>query len=192
MSDKEKRYLEIRASENEEMIVEGYAVVFDQVTDLGWCKEIIAQNSLSEADMKDCVLRYNHDDSRLSLARTRNGSLTFEVDGYGLKIRAKICDTTEGRDLYKMVKEGYVDKMSFAFTTREAKWDYETDTRTITKIDKLYDVSIVDLPAYEGTDIYARSKEKYNTEKEQYLKEKEEKRQLDLEKEKIKFKLDMM
>ena len=39
---KERRLTELRALENEEkMIVEGYAVVFDSMTDLGWSKEVI-------------------------------------------------------------------------------------------------------------------------------------------------------
>ena len=39
---KERRLTELRALEDsEEMIIEGYAAVFNQETDLGWCKEII-------------------------------------------------------------------------------------------------------------------------------------------------------
>ena len=52
---------------------------------------------------------------------------------------------------------GYVDKMSFSFTVREASYDSVTHTRTITKVKKLYDVSAVDIPAYNDTSISARS-----------------------------------
>ena len=68
---KEVRLAEVRALEDlekQEMIVEGYAVVFNQITDLGWCKEIIDRNAFNGADMKDCVLKYNHEDSFLILA----------------------------------------------------------------------------------------------------------------------------
>ena len=61
-------------------------------------------------------------------------------------------------------------KMSFAFTVAEEDWDYETDTRRILRIDKLYDVSVVDVPAYEATEIYARSKEQFEEEKRKYEK----------------------
>lgn len=166
---KEIRIAEMRALDSEEMIIEGYAAVFNQVTDLGWCKEVIDVRAFEECDMKDCCLNYNHGQSK-AIARTRNGSLELIVDAVGLKIRAKLIDTTEGIDIYKSVKAGLLDKMSFAFTVRGEEWDYETDTRTITNIDKLYDVSIVDIPAYEGTSVFARSKEQYEEEKRKYEK----------------------
>ena len=54
-----------------------------------------------------------------------------------------------------MVKAGLLDKMSFAFTVSSQKIDRSGDIpkRTITGIDRLYDVSIVDLPAYDQTSI---------------------------------------
>lgn len=180
---KEVRLAEVRAlenQENQEMIVEGYAVVFNQITDLGWCKEIIDRNAFNGSDMKDCVLKYNHEDSFLILARTRNKSLELTIDDHGLKIRAKLIDTTQNKDIYKMIKEGLLDKMSFAFTVAERKWDYETDTRTVMRISKLFDVSVVDVPAYDNTEIYARSKEEYEKEKREYEELKLEKEKLEL------------
>lgn len=180
---KEVRLAEVRAledNENKEMIIEGYAVIFNQVTDLGWCKEIIDRNAFNGADMKDCVLKYNHNDGVLILARTRNKSLELSIDDHGLKVRAKLIDTTQNRDIYKMIKAGLLDKMSFAFVVAERKWDYETDTRTVLRISKLYDVSVVDVPAYDNTEIYARSKEEYEKEKEEYQKTKAEKEKLNL------------
>ena len=78
--------------------------------------------------------------------------------------------------MYKSVKAGLLDKMSFAFTVKEDEWDYETDTRRIKNIDKLYDVSIVDNPAYDGTSVFARNKEDYEKDKQQYEKLKLEKK----------------
>lgn len=185
---KEIRVAEIRAlennDENKEMILEGYAAVFNQVTDLGWCKEIIDRNAFNGANMADCVLKYNHNDSFLILARTRNKSLELTIDDHGLKIKAKLIDTATNRDVYKMVQEGLLDKMSFAFTVSERKWDYETDTRTVLKISKLYDVSVVDVPAYDSTEISARNKEAYEEEKRKY-------KELKLEKEKLKLLLSL-
>ena len=48
---KEVRVKELRALENEEMTVEGYAVVYDNVTDLGWCKEVIDRNAFNDCDI---------------------------------------------------------------------------------------------------------------------------------------------
>ena len=173
MKEKEIRMLaenlEVRDSDNNEMVVEGYAVVFDSPATHGFT-EIIDRNAFNGCDMKDVPLRYNHTDNFLILARTRNNSLQLIVDDKGLKIRATLLDTTQGKDIYKCIKSGLLDKMSFAFTVKEDEWDYETDTRRIKNIDKLYDVSIVDIPAYEGTSVFARSKEQYEEEKEKHNK----------------------
>lgn len=181
---KEMRISELRALENnnneDEMIVEGYAAVFETETDLGWCKEIISRDAFNNCNMSDCVLKYNHNDNCLILARTRNKSLELTVDNIGLKIRAKLIDTTQNRDIYKMIKAKLLDKMSFAFSVRKQEWDYENDVRRITEIAQLFDVSVVDVPAYETTEIYARNKEDYEKEKEQYKQEKLEKEKLKL------------
>lgn len=185
-ANKEYRLAEVRTTESSdenEMIIEGYAVVFNQITDLGWCKEIIDRNAFNGADMKDCVLKYNHEDSVFILARTRNKSLELMIDDHGLKVRAKLIDTTNNRDIYKMIKEGLLDKMSFGFTVAERSWDYETDTRTILRISKLYDVSVVDFPAYEQTEIYTRNKseDEYKVEKEKYFRRKRERLELEIQ-----------
>ena len=181
---KEMRISELRALENnnneDEMIVEGYAAVFETETDLGWCKEIISRDAFNNCNMSDCVLKYNHNDSCLILARTRNKSLELTPDNVGLKIRAKLIDTTQNGDIYKMIKAKLLDKMSIAFSVRKQEWDYENDVRRITEMAQLFDVSVVDVPAYETTEIYARNKEDYEKEKEQYRREKLEKAKLNL------------
>lgn len=165
MINKETRISEIQAVSEEKMIIEGYAIKFNEQTLIGTeahgFKEIIAVDALIETNMKDVPLKYNHQDNFLVIARTRNKSLELEVDEVGLKIRAELLDTQSNQDIYKMVKSGLLDKMSFAFTVKNQSWD-RTGTipiRTIQKIDRLYDVSIVDIPAYEGTSVYARSLE---------------------------------
>ncbi len=183
---KEIRISELRAldisgnDDNNEMIIEGYAAVFETETDLGWCKEIISRDAFNNCNMSDCVMKYNHNDNILILARTRNKSLELTVDNKGLKIRAKLIDTTQNKDIYKMVKAGLLDKMSFAFSVRKQEWDYENDVRRITEISQLFDVSVVDVPAYDTTEIYARNKENYERDKEEYRKTKLEKEKLDL------------
>lgn len=169
---KEKRLVEVRAAEDEGMTVEGYAAVFDSVTDLGYMKEVIDRGAFDNADMSDIVMKYNHEDSFLPMARTRGGSLQFNIDEHGLKIRAKLPDTTTNKDIFTLIKEGILSKMSFAFTVANEEYDYETDTRKILAFDKIYDVSVVDVPAYETTEIYARSKEEYELDKLTYAKKK--------------------
>ncbi len=180
---KEVRLTEVRAleEENQDMIIEGYAVVFDSpATHYGYT-EIVDRNAFNGCDMSDVCLKYNHEDTFLILARTRNNSLQLTIDDKGLKIRANLLDTTQNRDIYKMIQAKLLDKMSFAFTVSVEDYNYETDTRTIKTIDKLFDVSVVDVPFYDTTEVFARSKE-------DYLKQKE---QLELEKEKTKMLLSL-
>ena len=163
---KETRLAELRINESEgKMLLEGYAIVFESETLIGdekhGFKEIIDKDALSEANIKDVPLKYNHMDNFLILARTKNKSLTLEVDEKGLKVKAELLDTDSNKDIYKMVKAGLLDKMSFAFTVAKQSWDRngEIPIRRILGIERLYDVSIVDLPAYDATSIHARSLE---------------------------------
>ena len=185
---KEVRLKEIRAIENEEqekMIVEGYAIVFDEPTDLGYI-EVIERGALDNCDMSDVCMKYNHEDTTLIMARTRNKSLQLSVDEHGLKVYAELIDTSSNRDIYKSIQAGLLDKMSFAFIVSDANWDTVDgeDIRRITGIGKLFDVSVVDVPAYDQTEIYARSKEVAEKEQEEYHK-------ILLEKEKLKLLLNI-
>ena len=168
----EMRSLEIRAADDggeDELRVEGYAAVFNQRTLLwesSWSGtkyyEIIEPSAIDAmTDMSDIVLRYNHRDSALLLARSTNGTLTVTPDEYGLKVEARIAPTTTGKDIFALIKRGDISKMSFAFTVDKDAWDSDKvskeETRTIKHISAIIDVSPVDFPAYDGTSITARA-----------------------------------
>lgn len=190
---KETRILnvELRTPENEDekMIVEGYAITFNSPATHGYT-EVISDRALDNTDMSDVPLKYNHEDSHLIMARTRNKSLELKKDEKGLFIKAELIDTQSNKDIYKSIKAGLIDKMSFAFTVREDEYDYDTDTRTITDIDRLYDVSVVDIPFYDSTSVYARAEnDEFLTRREELRKEHEAKKQLDEAKKAILAKL---
>lgn len=167
--DYERRLIEIRAVDNqdEKMTIEGYAITFDSPAthQYGSRKftETIKRGALDNTDMKDVPLRYNHNDNVMIMARTRNKSLRLIVDSKGLKVEADLLDTQSNRDLYKGIKEGLIDKMSFAFRVADGgdTWTFgeKETTREVTNIAKLYDVSVVDTPFYDSTSIYTRSLE---------------------------------
>lgn len=179
MSDKEVRLanisdfnIELRKDENEsgKMIIEGYAAVFDEETLIGneeWgFYERIEKGAFDGTMMKDVPLKYNHSDNVPILARTRNKSLELKTDDKGLFIRAELLDTQDNIDMYKRIQAGLIDKMSFAFTVKKdaEEWEKgEIPKRTIKQFDRLFDVSVVDVPAYDGTSIYARSLEMCET-----------------------------
>lgn len=156
--------------EVQEMIVEGQAVTFESETTLFKCgdteyKEVIDRNAFNEADISDVIFNYNH--SGKVVARTRNNTLKLNIDSNGLNIEARLDGTEEGRRLYEEIKGGYIDRMSFCFTIKEESYNQETHTWRVLKIDKLYDVSAVDIPAYDTTSISARSSRLAVAEKEQ-------------------------
>lgn len=153
-----------------EMVVQGQAVTFESETVLFKCgdteyKEIIDRNAFNEADMSDVIFNYNHGGK--VTARTRNNTLKLNIDSNGLNIEARLDGTEEGRKLYEEIKGGYIDRMSFCFTIKEESYNQETHTWRVLKIDKLYDVSAVDIPAYDTTSISARSSRLAVAEKEQ-------------------------
>ncbi|MCM1057898.1 MAG: HK97 family phage prohead protease [Firmicutes bacterium] len=143
----------------EKMIVEGYAVRFNSPTvlfeyDGKEYKEQIDDRAFKEAKMDDVIFNYNH--AGKVMARTRNGTLTLEVRSEGLFIRAELGGTEEGRKLYEEIKGGYIDRMSFRFSIREEAYDKENRMWTVRRVKRLYDVSAVDIPAYDDTSIEAR------------------------------------
>lgn len=157
--------LEIRDSDDSEMIVEGYATTFNQPYQLYAdsnmvINEQIDARAFDEAQLSDVIFQYNHE-GRV-FARTRNDTLEITPDEKGLFIRADLSGTEEGRKLYEEIKGGYTDRMSFGFTVAEDRTDKTGDDprtylRTITKIGRLFDVSAVSIPANDFTEISARS-----------------------------------
>ena len=143
--------------------ISGYAVVFssrteifkDPETGISYYEEI-APDALNNANLDDVVLRVDHEGK--VLARTRNKSLTLTIDSKGLKIDADLTGSEESRNVFEAVKNGLYDKMSFAFTVSEDSFDNATRTRTIRRIDRLFDVAVVTFPAYEETSVSARAK----------------------------------
>lgn len=177
MKEIRKLDMQFRAVDNpDEMKIEGYAVVFNSPETYDYT-EVIDEHALDETDMSDVVLRYNHNDSFMVLARTRNKSLQLNVDEKGLMIDAKLQDDiTDHKNIYNAIKSGLIDKQSFAFSVEEDEYDYDTDTRTIKKIGKLYDVSVVDQPFYNATDVsVARSENDEFLTKRKELREEHEK-----------------
>ena len=171
MNKRETRLAEVELiEENEKMILEGYAIIYNEETLIGSEEygfiESISPDAITEDAIRDVPMKYNHMDSFLIIARTKNQSLQLTSDEHGLKVRAELLDTQHNKDIYKMVKSGLLESMSFAFTVKDQERDHEGDIprRYIKEIDRLYDVSIVDIPAYDSTSIFARSLESMDLE----------------------------
>lgn len=153
--------------------IEGYAVVFEKESRMmvDWWTgkkfvEVIKRGAVTNDDLKqwDIKALAEHDKSRL-LARSFNGtgSLTLTVDDYGVKYRFESPKTVEGDNAIEMIKRGDIFGSSFAYTTDETanvtytKRPDGSMLREVSKLDKMYDVSVVTDPAYFGTDVTVRS-----------------------------------
>ena len=162
---------EIRAedSDDKEKILTGRPIVYNSKTDLGWFDEIIESGALDGANLNDVRFLVNHDLSMIPLARSRrnngNSTMKLSVDLQGLFIDFIKLDTENNAtasELYSAVERGDITGMSFMFSIDDEEWqDLESDhpTRRIKKIGSVVEVSAVTFPAYEATEIYARSKE---------------------------------
>jgi len=150
----ELRTAEVRAAGDDSLVIEGYAANFEQRTDLGYFKEEIARGAFDDVMEDDVRLLLNHEGA--PMARTTNGTLELSIDDTGLKYRAALADTQDGRDLYKLIKRGDITQSSFAFTIAEQEWSEDRSTRTVTKMARLLDVSPVTYPAYPTTTVAAR------------------------------------
>ena len=147
-------------------VLEGHAAVFGQTTNICDCfNEIIARGAFDNTDFTDVLFDVNHDLNSLPLARSRNNNanstLQLSVDDQGLAIRAllDIENNPDAKALWNSVQRGDMSGMSFIFAVRADEWtgeDTDMPTRTITDIAKVYEVSAVSMPAYDGTNINAR------------------------------------
>ena len=159
-NDRQYRAFEFDVVDEENKIVEGRAVVFEQPTvlfEIDGVKyyEVIDRNAFNNANMKDVVFVENHEGT--PGARTRNNTLQLKIREDGLYSRADLSKSSKGPSIYSDIKNGIYDRMSFSFTVRKDSYDKATRTRKILEIDRLFDVSVVTFPAYEQTSISARS-----------------------------------
>ena len=135
--NRQYRSFEVRAGEvvnNGEMWVEGYAVIFNSPTVLfsdegiDYCEQIDAR-AFDNANMDDVIFNYNH--TGHVMARIKNGTLELKIDEKGLFIRARLDGTQEGQEIYRNIKDGYIDKMSFQFTIANDIYDRANHLDTI-------------------------------------------------------------
>ena len=160
---------EVRADGEEGNIILGRPIVYGSWTNIGgYYDEIIEPGALDRTDLRDVRFLVNHDMSKIPLARSRrnnaNSTMQLLVDSQGMSIRV-VLDTennAEARALYSAVQRGDITGMSFAFSVSDEEWDdidAEMPKRHIKGISSVVEVSAVTFPAYESTEIDARSKE---------------------------------
>lgn len=174
-SNIEKRTMdfEVRVEdrEGEPPKIVGHAAVFNQETDIaGMFREMVAPGAFKQSlKNKDDVRGLFNHDPNFVLGRTKSGTLVLKEDETGLHTEITPPDTQLVRDLVlEPMRRGDIDKMSFGFEVKAQEWrdgeDGALDLRII-KEAKLWDVSAVTFPAYDGTDVAVRSLNEYRKSK---------------------------
>ena len=165
MIKKEVRFLqgqvEVRKGDGDKKsrTISGYAAVFDSDSeDMGFIERLDKHCFDGVIEKSDVVALYNHSEAPGVLARSVNGegTLKLEVDERGLRCEFDAPNTQLGNDMIESVERGDIRGMSFAFTTEKDNWESDKEgnyKRTIVKIDRLYDVSLVVTPAYDATSV---------------------------------------
>lgn len=164
-NDREYRNFALMESEDK-YIVRGYASTFDPYVlmniDGEDYSERIDPHAFDDADMTDVVFLLDH--TGRVYARTKNGTVTLEVDGHGLLTNTDLSKTEAARSVAEDIAVGNYSQMSFAFTVAEDHFDIESRTRVIDRIKKVYDISAVAFPANPNTDIGLSMRDYFNGE----------------------------
>lgn len=184
---------EVRASQEEHgeenrSVIEGRAIVYDSMTDMGFMFEVIERGALENTDLTDVRFLVNHDISKIPLARSRKNNenstmqLTHDEKGLLIKVYLDTENNTEARNLYSAIQRGDITGMSFMFSIADEEWedlDGEKPTHRIKEIASVVEVSAVTFPAYEDTEIYARDKSNLEKLRQDLEREKTCKRELE-------------
>lgn len=148
---------EVRA-EGDGMTFTGYASVFNSPSeDLGGFIEYVAPGAFKRSlqSRNEVKLLWNHDAGE-PLASLRGGTMQLVEDERGLKVSAKLPNTTRGRDVAELLRTNVINTMSFGFNVIKDSWSADGKTRTLESV-RLFEVSVVSFAAYPATTATVRS-----------------------------------
>ena len=165
-----KMLFEVRAEENKmnhKASLVGLPIVYGQVIQYGWRREVIDPGAVDEnTDLTDVPFLIGHVTSMVPLARSRNNNenstmqLKRVENGLEIRVDLDIENNQDAKTLYSAVKRGDITGMSFMFTVDKSIWedeDSDNPIRRIMHIDKVFEVSAVAFPAYDETKLQAAS-----------------------------------
>lgn len=134
-----------------DMRLMGYAVRFNEVTNLGPFMEVVDPDAFNLTRMDDVRFLVNH--SGIPLARTTARTLQLGIDNTGLHFTASLPDTEAAYELFRAVERGDVTGASFGFTIASEEWNVSEGLRRILSVGDLFEISAVSFPAYESTTV---------------------------------------
>lgn len=145
--------------------VEGYATVYNRGYEMwdqaGPYMEVADSGMLTRslAQSPDVAFLLNH--KGMTMARTKNGTLTLRNDSTGLHSHALLnAERTDVQDMARAINDGLIDEMSFAFMIEDGQWDDSfTEFRLMQVNINRGDVSAVNYGANPYTSIGAREQD---------------------------------
>ena len=143
------------------LYIEGYAAKFGNVDSYN---DIIQQGAfalfLASEDAKRVRLCYQHDfDNVIGVIES------MSEDEQGLKFRAKISNTTLGKDVATLLEDGAINEFSIGYRTIKSSMDEQQNIRTLQEV-YLWEISPVTRAANEKATLQASErKEDNNTKK---------------------------
>ena len=151
-------------SDDTGMRIEGYFAVFNSDYEIApGMSESIAPGAFSRTLQDADVRALTNHDTTLVLGRTKAGTLELREDDTGLwgSILVNPNDQ-DSMNLYARVQRGDVDQCSFGFEIVDEVTERRADGSTHWTIRdvNLFEVSACTFPAYEATNISARSAER--------------------------------
>lgn len=158
----------VTRDEGGEPTIEGYFAVFNSLYEIApGMTESVAPGAFSKTLAGDIRALTNHD-TTLVLGRTKAHTLELREDEHGLwgKVRINPKDA-DAMNLYERVKRGDVDQCSFGFEIVSEETDFRDDGSIHWTIQDviLHEVSCCTFPAYQETNIAARSAERETMQK---------------------------
>lgn len=134
----------------------GYATLFNIVDSYN---DIISPNAFDHIKGKYVLLwQHNHSEPI--------GKITsMEKDEKGLYVSGELClGIQKANDVYHMLKEDIIDSMSIGYTAEDYKYIKHDDGKLVRFIQtiKLWEISLVTFPAYEGAKVTNIKKQQYS------------------------------
>lgn len=135
----------------------GYAILFE-VLGTPWrgspWQEKVSKTALDGVDFKSVPVLWDHQTAWVLGREGKNARL--EVDATGLFVEVLLGNTWLDDYVYDRVERELVEGMSFYFDSDASiATDWENKIDIITKINAIYEVSVLAFPAYEATVVIA-------------------------------------
>jgi hypothetical protein len=147
---------EVKATGENEF--EGYASVFRNVDSY---RDVIEPGAFTKTiqENKRIKVLWQHDPMQ-----PIGKPILMQEDNHGLYVKAKISDTTLGREAMALMRDGVIDELSIGFNTVKEDWDKDQQVRRIKEV-KLWEFSPVTFAANDQAAITAVKNNSFDVER---------------------------